>query len=177
MIITLGGKPGTGKSVVAKLLAKKLKFKHYSNGDFMRQLAEEKGISLLELSKIAETDKAIDKELDKRQIELSKREDNFVIDSRLGFHFIPKAKKVFLDAKLEIRAKRIFLDKRRKEDNANLKKTIENIKIRESSETKRYKSYYNLDPYNPDNYDKVIDTSQLTIEQTADEIIDFVKSK
>ena len=51
MIITISGTPGSGKSTVAKMIATKLGFKHYSTGDFMRQMAKERGISLEELSK------------------------------------------------------------------------------------------------------------------------------
>ena len=92
MKITLGGTAGSGKSTAAKLLAKKLGYKHYSMGDFQREIAEEKGISLLELGKLEEKVKSLDEEVDQRQIELGRKEDNFVIDSRLGFHFIPNSR-------------------------------------------------------------------------------------
>jgi CMP/dCMP kinase len=171
MIISIGGKPGSGKSTVAKLLAKKLKLKHYSNGDFMREMAKERNLSLLELSKIAETDKSIDLELDKRQIELGKKENNFIIDSRLGFHFIPNSKKVFLDADIEIRAKRILNDRRDTEKNASLKEAMKNILTREKSESKRYLQYYNLDPYNPKNYDLVVDTTNENPESVTNKVL------
>ena len=56
MIITISGIAGSGKSTVAKLLAKKLNYNHYSIGEFMRDIAKEKNTSLLELSNLAETD-------------------------------------------------------------------------------------------------------------------------
>ncbi len=174
MIITLGGKPGAGKSVVARLLAQKLKFRHYSSGDFTRKIAEQKGITILELAKLEEIDKSIDEQVDRQQIELGKNEDNFVIDSRLGFHFIPRAKKIFLDAALEVRAKRILNDKKRKEDNSSIDKAKENIRRREESETKRYKSYYNVSPYARKNYDLVIDTSESSPEKIVGQIVDFI---
>ncbi len=177
MIISLSGKPGAGKSVVAKLLAQKLNFKHYSSGDFTRKIAEKKGITILKLAKLEETNKAIDKQVDEQQIELGKKEDNFVIDSRLGFHFIPHSKKIFLDANFEIRAKRILKDKKRKEDNPDIKKAKKNIKERENSEIKRYKTYYNIDLYNPSNYDLIIDTTKIDIEQTVSQIMDFLNKK
>lgn len=171
MIIALGGKPGSGKSTIAKLLAKKLNFKHYSNGDFMREIAEQRNISILELSRIAETDPSIDKELDSRQIMLGKTEDNFVIDSRLGFHFIPNSKKIFIDAKIEIRAERILSDKQRKENNQDIEKAKQNIIAREKSEIKRYMQYYNLNPYDKNNFDIAIDSSDLTPEEIVNKII------
>ena len=63
----------------------------------MREIAAKRGITLLELSKLAETDRSIDKELDNYQIQLGKDEDNFIIDARLGWHFIPDSIKIFLD--------------------------------------------------------------------------------
>jgi len=177
MIITISGKPGSGKSAVAKLLAKKLGLKHYSTGDFMRQMAEERKISLLELSKIAETDRSIDEELDQWQIDIGKHEDNFVIDARLGFHFIPHSIKIYLTAQLNTRASRILSDRIRNEKNINLEKTVDNIKKRENSEKKRYREYYKLDPNNEEQYDLVVDTTQITPEQAVEEIIGFLKRK
>ena len=135
MIITISGKAGSGKSTVAKELAKKLKLGHYSVGDLMREMAKAKGISLFELGRKAEKDKKIDKELDNRQIELGKKEDNFVIDGRLTSLFIPKADlKVFLDCDDQVRAKRILKEGRNDEKNKSLKETIKDIKKREESE-------------------------------------------
>ena len=106
MIVTISGVAGSGKTTIAKLLAKQLNLDHYSSGDLMRKLAKEKNISLLKLSKIAEKDKSIDKELDQRQIQLGKTKDNFVIDGRLSALFIPNAKyKIFLDCNDDVRAK------------------------------------------------------------------------
>ncbi len=177
MRITIAGSAGSGKSTASKLLAKKLGYKHYSMGDFQREIAEEKGISLLELSKLEEKDKSLDEEVDQRQIELGRKEDNFVIDSRLGFHFIPNSVKIFLDADFEERAKRILADKIRKEHNVNLKSTKEHMKTRKASEKKRYKEYYDLDPYDNSNYDLVVDTTSITSEEVVEKILEFVRNK
>lgn len=174
MIITISGTAGSGKSVIAREVARKLGYKHYSIGGFMREIAEEKDISLLELSKQAEKDKGIDEELDQRQIELGKKEDNFVIDSRLGFHFIPNSVKIFLDANIEVRAKRIVEDTIRNEHNVNIKTAIENIKKRENSEERRYSKYYNLNYLDKKHYDLVLDTTDLTVEKVVDKVVGFV---
>jgi len=174
MKITISGTSGSGKSTVGKLLARKLNYEHYSNGDFMREMAEERKISLLELSKEAETDMSIDQELDNRQIQLGKTQDNFVIDSRLGFHFVSDSIKIFLDADFETRAKRILADTIRKEHNVNLNTTKENMKKREESEKKRYKEYYNLDTSDKSNYDLIIDTTNISPEQVVDKITGYI---
>ena len=94
MIITISGSPGSGKSTVRDLLAQKLNLKRYSTGDFMRQLATKSGVSLEEFGKMAQQDSSIDKQLDDRQVKLGREEDNFIIDGRLSFHFIPNSIKI-----------------------------------------------------------------------------------
>lgn len=171
MIITISGIAGSGKSTVAKLLAKKLNYNHYSIGEFMRDIAKEKNTSLLELSNLAETDQSIDQELDKKQIRLGKTEDNFVIDSRLGFHFIPNAKKIFLDVDINEAAKRIFNEKRQHEQYKDIQESIEKIKTRINSESKRYKEYYNLNYQDKKHHNLIINTTKLKPEEIVDKIL------
>ena len=177
MIITVCGKAGSGKSTIAKELAKRLKLKHYSSGDFMRQMAKEKGLKLGELSKIAEKDKGkIDKEIDARQKKLGKTKKNFVIDGRLSAFFIPKADfKIFLHCDDDVRAKRILGDNRGKENVKSLNAVKLKVKHRESSEKKRYKKYYKFDCYDAKNYDILIDTSKLTGREVANKLIKVIK--
>jgi len=175
MKITIAGKPGSGKSTIAKLLAKKLNFSHYSVGDFMRDMAKKRDISLLELSKLSEQNASIDKELDKMQKKLN-QEDNFVIDSRIGFHFIPDSKKIFLDVDLSEGAKRIFEHLRPEEkENNHIKQTIKNIKKRIISEKMRYKKYYNLDHYDPKHFNLIINTTNLTPKDVVNKILEGLK--
>ena len=181
MKITISGSPGSGKSTVRNLLAQKLNLKRYSTGDFMRQLATEKGLNLEEFSKIAQKDPSIDKQLDDRQVKLGKEENNFIIDGRLSFHFIPNSIKIFIDAKLEIRAQRILGDiqnnVRITENAKNLQEQIDSIKKREDSERLRYKQYYNLDPYDKSHYDLVIDSSDIDAEEIASKIITLINEQ
>lgn len=170
MIITISGKPGSGKSTVAKETAKKLHLKHYSMGDFQREIAKKRGISMAELSRVEEKDRSIDEEVDRRQRELGKKEDNFVIDSRIGFHFIPNSFKVFLDVDFDTGAGRIFSQKRKGERFASLEDAKKEIKRRMDSERKRYKEYYGVDHHDMKNYDAVIDTTNSTVEQAVNEI-------
>ena len=174
MKITISGEPGAGKSTAARLLAKKLNYKHYSIGDFMRDMAQERKIDFFAFIKLAEKDKSIDEEIDQRQIELGQKEDNFVIDSRLGFHFIPDSVKIFMDADFEERAKRVFGDRIRKEHNVTLENTKENLKMRKNNELKRYMGYYNLNPFDKRHYDFVIDTTNLTPEQVVEKMLAFI---
>lgn len=178
MIVTISGMIGSGKSTVASALAKKLKFKHLSTGDVMRKIAEEKGITPVELNRLAEKDPSFDRMIDSKTAELGKKEDDFVMDSRLAFHFIPKSIKIFLDVSLDIAAKRIFTQKRAKEkENISLSATKANIKEREASELKRYRQMYNLDYTKHSNFDLVVDTSDTDVNQIVKKIMDFLKQK
>jgi len=175
VIITISGKAGSGKSTAAREIAKKLKLKHYSIGDLMRQLAKEKNISLNELSKLAEKDKTIDLELDKKQINLRDKND-FVIDGRLTAHFLPFADlKVFLDCNDKVRAQRIQKDGRNDEKSKSLSELIKKVKHREQSERKRYKKLYKIDYYDRKLYDLMIDTTDLSINEVIEEIINSIK--
>jgi len=176
MIITISGKAGSGKSTVAKEVAKKLNLKHYSIGDLMRQIAKERNMSLIELSRLAEKDSSIDTELDRKNIEL-REEDNFVIDGRLTAYFSPYAElKVFLDCKDKVRAERILNDKREEEKSRNINALIKTIRQREQSERKRYNNLYNIDCYDKKLYDLIIDTTNLSVNEVVEKIIKAVKS-
>jgi len=178
MIITISGRIGSGKSTVAGALAKKLTLRHLSTGDAMRKIAEEKGITPVELGHLAEKDPSFDRMIDLKTQELGKKEDNFVMDSRLAFHFIPNSIKIFLDVSLDVAAKRIFNQKRAEEkENVSLIATKEKIKEREASELKRYRQMYNLDYTKHSNFDLVVDTSELNVEQIVKKIMDFLKKK
>lgn len=180
MIITISGSPGSGKSTVAKAVAKKLNLKHFSAGDFMREMASERGISLAELTSLSEKDVSIDREIDERTKSLI-GQDNFVIDSRLAFHFLPEAVKIFLKVDPKIAAKRIWKDvegkKRTAEEFASEDAVLKGILERQASEVMRYKEYYNIDFLDENNYDFVLDTSNLNIEQSIERVLDFISKK
>ena len=178
MRITISGKAGSGKSTVAKLLSEKLKLRHYSIGDLMRAMASEKGMSLIELNKIAEKDKSIDLELDSKLKEMGKAKDNFVVDGRLTAFFIPNADaRVFLETDDKIRAERILKDKREHEKSRDINEMIEKINKREESERKRYKKYYGADYSDKKLYNLVINTTKLGPNEVVEKIMKFVEKK
>lgn len=88
-IITICGGLGSGKSSTAKKVAEVLGFKHFSSGDFFRQVGVELGLSVNEINKRAETDPEIDYRTDQKLRDL-KDSSKVVIDSRTAFHWIPR---------------------------------------------------------------------------------------
>ncbi|MFW5991400.1 MAG: (d)CMP kinase [Candidatus Nanoarchaeia archaeon] len=174
MKIVISGTPASGKSTVAKEVAKRLGFKHYSMGDLQREIANEKGITIDELSELESKDKSLDTYIDAKQKQIGKEEDNFVLDSRLGAHFIPDAIKIFIDADPNIRVERRLKQKRNEETFNEKEKAFETMKQREHTDRNRFIEYYGFDFLDMFNYDKIIDSTTSTIEDCAREITDFV---
>jgi cytidylate kinase len=146
--------------------------RHVSAGDFMREMATERGVSILELSRLAEEDSVIDEEIDARTRRLANSGEDFVIDARLGWHFVPKSFKVFLDVRPEVAAHRIFGAGRHSErENVDLEKTRAAVESRSTSETQRYQEYYGIDYTDPSHYDLVVDTSDLSVDQVVERVL------
>ena len=108
MIITISGWPGSGKTTVGKLLARKLNYKFYSMGNLRGKTALEKNLTIDQLNKIGEDESWTDKDVDEYQKKLGEKEDNLIVEGRLSFHFIPKSLKIFLKVDQIIGAARIF---------------------------------------------------------------------
>jgi CMP/dCMP kinase len=180
MIISFMGLPGSGKSTVAKLLAEKLNWPRYYIGGLRRQKAKDRGMTLAEYNKLGETDPQTDLEVDNYQTELGKTEDNFIIEGRTSWYFIPHSFKIYLDVNKKIGAQRIYNDleksKHRNED-VNLKTAddvLKSIKEREKSDAFRYKKYFGINVHDKKNYDLIIDTSNMAPDEIVKKIINFL---
>jgi len=161
MIITVGGLVGSGKSTLARMLAEKYGLEYVSIGEILRGMAAEKGISLLEMSKIAESDPNIDKELDRRQAELASRDA--IIDSRLGAFILKPDFKIWLTVGLDTRAKRVA-----SRDGIDFDEALKRVRAREASERKRYKAVYGYDLDDLSIYDLVLNTEHFGIQEMFD---------
>ena len=176
MIISISGLPGSGKSTIAKMLAVKYGWERIYSGAILRKMAENKGITILDLMKEAETDSSIDEEVDNFVADLGRSKDNFIIESRTAFHFIPDSFKVFVKVDLNEGAKRIFKDldkeERANEEKASSANELAN-KLRERVEVdrRRYLKYYGVDFTQESNYDLVVDSSEITADEVLEKIV------
>jgi len=177
MRIVISGTPASGKSSVAKVVAKKLSLKHYSMGDFQRELANEHGVDIVEWGRMESEDEKYDHMVDERQAKIGREQDDFVIDSWLGAKFIPDAIKFLIDADPDVRAKRRLEHKRDEESYETLEEVRKEMDRREAINRERWMRYYSFDYTDKANYDYVVDTSSKTIEAVADEIIALIKEK
>jgi CMP/dCMP kinase len=181
MIITIAGMPGSGKTTVAKIIAEKLDLKRYSIGDLQDKIAQDKGITIYELIELEGKDDTIDRKLDAHQEKLGQSEDNFVMDGRLSWHFIPHSKKVFLTVDTPEAARRIFEAKKNESgrddepEYDSIEEVVQLITKRNQDDENRYKTFYGVDTSNHLNYNLVVDTTKIPAKQVAQKILDFVQ--
>lgn len=171
MNITLTGNLGSGKTSVCKEL-EKMGYNIVSTGTIFREIAAEKGISVIELNELAKKDRSIDDLIDNRSIQLGNELDNTVFDSRLAWHFATPSFKVFLLVDTEEAARRVFEgDSRNAEEYNTLEEAAEGLSLRAKIERERFSELYGIDYYDGNNYDLIIESSNATPEQIAKEIV------
>jgi len=175
MKITISGTPGSGKSSVAKLLAKKLGYKHFSMGDFQRELAKEKGLTILEWGKLEARDKKYDLMVDKKAEKTGKENKDFVMDGWLAPNFVPDSFKVYLDAEIDTRINRRLGHKRTEEDFSDFESAKQDMLKREEVNKERWYRYYKYDYTDKSNYDMIIDTTGISIEEVVEKILQVMK--
>lgn len=118
-IITLSGKPGSGKSSTADKVAELLSYNRYSAGDQAREMSKDLGLTLAEFNERAAGDHALDAQIDEAVRNLREQTD-IVIDARLGFYWLPESFKVYLELNLDEATERIH-----KDSASNLKRNVE----------------------------------------------------
>ena len=171
MNISLTGNLGSGKTSVCKEL-EKLGFNIISAGSIFRDIAAQKNISVIELNKLAETDRSIDDLIDNRTTELGKTLDNTVFDSRIAWHFAPDSFKVFLLVDTKEAANRVYNGENRNAENySSIEDTINGLITRANLERERFKDIYNIDYYNASNYNLIIESTSASPLEIAQEII------
>lgn len=176
-IITLGGLPGSGKSTVKRLLAERLQYKTFSTGDFVRDMAHERNMTLEEFNELIAHDKTIDELIDARLHEIEAGEDEYIIDSHLAFHFVPSGFSVFLMISPEKSAERIFNDahtpSRQKSGDTMLtyEEAFTRTQKRIHNHEERYMLHYGISPYQETNYTFAINTEHMTPEEVTDTIL------
>lgn len=170
MNITITGNLGSGKSSVCKELEKS-GFTVISAGDIFRELAAEKGMTVIELNEAAKKDRSIDDMLDNRSTELGKKMDRTVFDSRLAWHFVENSFKVFLLVDTQEAARRVFNgDNRSAEAYQTVEEAQAGLEERASLEQERFWKLYGIDYYDVGNYDLVIESTCASPEDIAQEI-------
>ncbi len=166
MKIAIFGFTGSGKTTVAKIVAKMLNLPHIS--PTFKDLAARRGMSVVEFQKLAEKDPDIDLEFDKALKEMAQRD--CVVSSWLGPWMVEADIKIKLRASFEERVRRIRGREKLAEEKAK-----EYVREKDENNIKRYKSLYGINIKDEEIFDLIIDTEGKTPEEVAEEIVKFVK--
>lgn len=172
MIITITGKPCSGKGTASKEFCKKYGFEYIGTGNMFREYAKQYGYDILSFQEQSALVTKIDNLIDTQIYNLgqSRLNDNIVIDSRLAWHFIPNSFKVFIDIDDETAGQRLLSANRDSESAQTLEEAIKTLKQRWNVENARYQELYNIDNLNLNNYDFIINSKDLSPEQVVEKI-------
>lgn len=174
MHITLTGNLGSGKSTICKILESKYHYEIYSTGKVQRKLAEDLGISVLEMNRLMCKDHKYDNMIDDTTAKISRenKDKAIIFDSRLAWNFVETSFKVFLSVSLDVAAERVYGDNRGNvECYSSVDDAKQQLKLRAETENIRYKDIYNLEYFNFSNYNLILDSTYCTPEIIADILI------
>lgn len=179
MQIAFSGKLGSGKSTVCDILNKQYGYSIYSTGTIQRKIAEDMGITTLELNVRMREDPALDHVIDDAVVELSRqrRGEKLIYDSRMAWHFAEYTFKVYMYVDPTVAARRVLnADRGNVEKYSSLEEAREMLISRSIEENSRFKNIYGVDNFDYNNYDLIIDSTTATpeliakvIAETADE--------
>ena len=180
-IITLSGKPGSGKSSTADRVAEILGYTRHSSGDMVRSVLKRNGITLEQYNNKAENDHDLDDQIDE-ELRTLRDQDDIVIDSRLGFYWLPESFKVYLDLDIEVATARIYKDMSSNPgrgdtegSDTSLSGVAREVAGRMIAEQQRFRKLYGVDPYDKSHFDLIIDTSRHNPHSVAVAVFDSYK--
>ena len=156
-VITFSGLHGAGKSTYAKKIAEEFGLRYLSAGEIFRLIANERGLTIIELTDLAASDSSIDRQMDDRTRYEAER-GSVVLDGQLtGWIAGDLADiKIYLKAPLDVRVARLA-----SRDGVSLEEAREELLHREAAEKKRYKGLYGIDVDDTSIYEVILDTSIL----------------
>ncbi len=165
MRIAVSGKSGCGNTTVSTMLAERLGYPMI-NFTF-RQMAKERNMDFWDFCALANRDDNIDKELDRRQVEMAMAQENCILGSRLAIWMLKDADfKVYLLASDMERARRIT-----KREGGTIEERLAQTQDRDAHDTERYGRIYGINNNDTSQADLVIDTEGKTPEQIVDLIM------
>lgn len=177
MHITLTGNLGSGKSTISKIMSSKYGFEIYSTGTTIRELAAERGLTVLEMNELMGRDHSFDNTIDERtrQVSLDRKDDLF-FDSRLAWHFAVNTFKVFLSVDIDEAARRVFSDDRGETESYKTQDDARaQLIARAHNEDARYKEIYDIDYFQIKNYNLILDSTFSNPDLLASIILDEKK--
>ena len=168
MRIAISSKSGCGNTTVTKMVSEKLGYPMI-NFTF-RQMAEERGVDFWTFCEMAQNDYDIDRELDRRQVEMAMDAENCVLGSRLAIWMLKEADlKIYLTASAETRANRIL-----KREGGTFEERYAQTVNRDTNDSGRYMEVYGIDNSKAD---EVADLIIATDDKTPEEIVNIIMER
>lgn len=181
MRFSITGHLGSGKSTICKLLKKEFNFEVISAGSLMRELATEKGVSVLDFQKSNSNLEHVDNYIDSSIVAKNKGisdDKNVIFDSRMAWHFLPETFKIFIVVSPYEAALRTYLTRDTKDEKYTcVEEAMNKLIERRVVENRRYKAIYEVNCEDLSNYDVVIDTSFISPKEAMDIIMDCYNKK
>ncbi|WP_075935985.1 (d)CMP kinase [Halosegnis longus] len=156
LFITVSGTPGSGVTTLCRGLADALGCGYVSGGELFREIAEERGLSLSQLTARAGESEELDRALDRRLRTIAETwgtaNKGFILESRLaGWLAGNRADlRIWLDAPEEVRLERT-------EDRDEM---AAEMQVREAVDAARYESYYGIDIEDRSIYDLALNSAR-----------------
>lgn len=171
IVITIDGESGAGKGTIAEYIASKLNIYHFSASDVFYNIADDRGISHVELAQLA--DKEVDLEVDRRTLERG-LENDCVIDSRIASWVLGEYSnlRIYVKADLEERAKRIAA-----REDISYEKALEDTEKRDEENSRRYDDYYDINTEDLSIYDVIIDNTEMSISEQEEQLDKIMEKK
>ena len=171
-VIAISGPSGSGKTTYAKMLASDLGLEYYSAGAVFRKLAEERGLSLVELNKLAARSREIDFYIDRGVFERALK-GSVVVEGHLVAWITREIADIaiYVTASLDERIRRIA-----SRESRDFKEVLRETLVREELQSRRFSEYYGIDVGNLSIFDLVLDTTSLSIEEAYTIIKSFACS-
>jgi cytidylate kinase len=168
MIITISGNIGSGKSTVAKRLAKRLGYPMLDVGALRRAEAKRRGMTLAAFNTWAEKHpKAGDWAFEQKFIRTARAKKNIIVTGRVAYHFLPESFKVFLKVSEQEGARRTLASQKDRPNEIKVGASLTSLMRlhdkRVSSDRKRYRKLYHIDLFKMNQYNFVLDTSRIPI--------------
>ena len=156
LFITISGPPGCGATSLSTRLSEAMNCPVISGGDIFRDIAEERDMTLTQLSAKAQESDEIDRALDQKLKGIAEKwgtsNKPFILESRLAGRLAGDRAdlRIYLDAPDEVRKDRI----------SDREETTAEMGVREVSEAGRYQSYYEIDVDDIEFYDLHLNTAR-----------------
>ncbi len=171
LVITVAGPHGSGRTTQATKLAEVFSLRYVSTGTLFRERAQQLGVSLEEMTRIAAGDDAFDRFLDDRAKEET-RKGGVVLDATLsGWVAVKPDLRIYLTAPIDVRVKRIA-----GRENRDVREVEKETTLREKNELERFRRYYDFDLSDLSIYDVILNTEHFDADVVANILKNVVEA-